>query len=344
MQRAALRDALGDLWHDREIALAVVRLHGLLLEDAPADFRNDREFVRTAVRQYGLALQYASEDIKNDRGVVQDAIQECGEAIEFASEDLRNDREIVMAAVQQGGDALECVPEDFRNDREIVMVAVRDTGFAIQWASEDLANDREIILEAMKAEGDALQCLPEHLTNDKQIVLAAVQQIGLALEYASEDLANDPEIVATALTAPWPSYAHRSRLEFGSKLKRQIMDILHALRDRGLDVPDELAQFTDTPTILDYVRQWKKELCERIWLVVVQIPAAVRDHSEPLAEDVKRHILDLAGVQKEYQSACDLVYCAPVILADTQSDNPRIGDLFHENRAQDRQIRTEEDV
>ena len=160
--------------------------------------------------------------------------------------------------------------------------------------------------------------------------MAAVKQNGEALLYASADLKNDPDIVAAAITSEpypcrdWtrPSYG----MDYcGQQLKDLIKGTLLALKEHGVEDPSDHPDFADTATIVKYAQQWKKKLCERIWLLTEQV--------KPLPEVVKQHILGLAGVQAEYLSACDLIHCAPVIAADLNLESPKTIELLQEAQA-----------
>jgi len=166
--------------------------------------------------------------------------------------------------------------------------------------------------------GQALQYASADLKKNHDIVTAGVEQCGDALKYVSEDLKNDPDIVAAAITGeqdPCHNWTHRNYC--GRQLKDLITGILLALKEHGVEDPSDHPDFADTATIVEYAQQWKKELCERIWLVTEQCP-------KPLPEVLKQHILSFsrALVQEEYQSACDLIRCAPVIAADLNLESP----------------------
>ena len=216
------------------------------------------------------------------------------------------------------------------NSRFEVLEAVRRDGLALLRASSVLQDDREIVMAAVEQNGMALVYASERLQGDRGIVMAAVNCRGMALQYASDDLKNDPHVVASAITcehSPCRDWTHRDIC--GQQLKALITGTLIALKEHGVEDPSDHTDFADTATIVKYAQQWKKELCERIWLLTEQGP-------KPLPNEVKTDILGLAGVQGEYLSACDLIQCAPVIAADMNLESPRTLELLQEEQARKR--------
>ena len=88
-----------------------------------------REVVMAEVGQHGLVLQLASEKLQSDKELVVAAVQQDGFALEFASEELQDNKEVVMQAVKQHGDSLQFASARLQSDDEVVKTAVQhDSG------------------------------------------------------------------------------------------------------------------------------------------------------------------------------------------------------------------------
>ena len=288
----------------------------------------NREVVLALVKSNGYSIFLASEALQNDREIVLTAVKQNGEALEHVSDDLRNDREIVMAAVQQDGRALHDASENLRNDREIVLAAVKQKGWALRYASEDLQNDREIVLAAVKQYGSVLGDTPGALKNDREIVMAALQQDGRALQYAHIKFRNSFRFVTLAVSCkerPCENWTHESM--GGRKLKKCVKILLKRLKKCGMDT-ECFASFNDTDVVSHYAEQWKRNLCERVWLVLDQNPAVTK--LSPLPGGVRRLVLNYAYADGEYRMASIFHRIAPLFFADAQLEHPRIveGDLL----------------
>ena len=319
----ALRSAPELLGDNRELVLAAVRRDGGTIYDASDALQHDRELVLTAVQQDGEALEYVTEALRHDREIVLAAVRQTGIALEYAPEDLKNDREVVMAAVQSGGWALQDASDALRNDREVVLAAVQQDGNALFHAPEDLKNDREVVMAAVQSNGWGLRSASDALRDDREVVLEALQQTGRVLKFASKRLKNDPSVVALAISSKnRPCQDWTAKDNCGPRLEMGIIMIVQFLKSCGMDT-DCFASFEDSSVILRYQKQWKSNICERLWLMLYQNPVLA-----PIPGDIKRRISKYAGTSIEYRAAKRFDEFAPVLCADAQLEHPQIPSLL----------------
>jgi len=285
--------------------------------------RHNRTFVKLALANpdaHGmildvLHLQLVSDDLLGDREVILAAVKVTGAALEYASESLCNDREIVFTAVQTAGYALEYASEALCNDREIVLAAVKENGRALEYASAELKNDREIVLAAVKQQGHALQFASADLRNNREVVSVAIPSCWPALMYTSLDLQNDREMILASIQSYNQSYAPNfpTRKHWddrcGETFRNRVQQSINVLRDRK--AREERVSFDDLDSIVKYTAQWKRNICEKVWLV-----------SKSFCGEIKGLVLEFAGLGIEHQQACEVQYCAPIISADALTDRP----------------------
>ncbi|KAG2393218.1 hypothetical protein C9374_009795 [Naegleria lovaniensis] len=217
-------------YHDREVILEMVKIHGGYVHRAVDAIRNDKEVAMTAVKQDGLAYRRLSDP-------------------------LRNDKEIILAAVKNTPYLFDELPEEWKNDSDVFLCSVcpnhAHNYSHIQWNNDllslfsQLKDDKEFLIGAVKRHPEALQFLSEELKNDAEFILACVSQNGKAFQHASQELRSDKEFVFKALERNWKSF------EFASnEIKSDREFILQAINVTGLAL--EFAS-TELRTDLDII-------------------------------------------------------------------------------------------
>jgi hypothetical protein len=86
-----------NLWEDKEVVLAAVKLDGMFLFYASDKLIKNKEIVLEAVKTSGLAIQYADESFKKDINICCEAIKQDACAYDYISDDIKNDPTILKA-------------------------------------------------------------------------------------------------------------------------------------------------------------------------------------------------------------------------------------------------------
>ena len=304
----ALRDGPESWRNNREIVLAAVQQDGTALEYASDIHKNDKDIVLVAVQNTGSGLKYAAEALKDDEEFILEAITKDRCAFRYASERLKGDNDFVLAAIQKDGRALEYAAEALRDDFSTVRKAVENDGEALEHASKRLRRDRLIVRYAIRNTGRALLWASNSLRNDKETVLTAIQEYGMAIIFASRGLRDDPEILGRAI-ANNSIYFNAGINEYcGENLHQRITRACNILKARGMLTATKVP-FANVKATTDYVTKWKKSIYERLWLLLEQAPTT------PLPTEIRQRIVQYSMplLTEEYQQACELAYCAPVI-------------------------------
>ena len=183
--------------NDREVLFRAAEKVGVILFYALEELLRDREIVLAAVRSHGIILAFSKKPE-----------EEKFKALEYAIKD----REIVLAAVRSDGWnlCLEDVSNDLKNDKELVLAAVRTDNNNFQYASASLRDDPDVFLASLKAENplSPLEYASLRLRGDINIVLSSIKKDPSSLRHASKELKANKIVVTAALqnSTEFPDY------------------------------------------------------------------------------------------------------------------------------------------
>jgi hypothetical protein len=84
-----------NLWEDKEIVLAAVKLDGMFLFYASDKLVKNKEIVLEAVKTSGLAIQYADKSLQKDINICCEAIKQDDCAYDYISDEIKKDPTIL---------------------------------------------------------------------------------------------------------------------------------------------------------------------------------------------------------------------------------------------------------
>lgn len=195
-------DIFPPLLNDRDIALELVKYHGMYLQIVGNKNRDDFEIALAAVKEDMQAIKFISDRLKNSKEFALELVQ-CQYGYVYISDQFSNDYDVMMEAIKENVDAFLFASLDLRANKEFVLEAVRRdkgvNGSILVYASQELCDDKEVILEAIRHNVQAIKYASILLHDDKDVVLEALKQdnreiIKYIEENASRRLLEDPEI------------------------------------------------------------------------------------------------------------------------------------------------------
>jgi hypothetical protein len=86
-----------NLWEDKEVVLAAVKLDDMFLFYSSDRLIKNKEIVLAAVKTSGLAIQYADKTLQKDINICCEAIKQDDSAYDYISDDIKNDPTILKA-------------------------------------------------------------------------------------------------------------------------------------------------------------------------------------------------------------------------------------------------------
>lgn len=185
-----------ELQNDKQIALEVVSVDGILLKYTSEWLKGDKETVLTAIKSNPLAIEYAGSTYKNNENLILELVKINGLILKFATPRIRNMKEIVLEAIKNDGNAIRFASDELKNDREIVLTSIRQNGAAIRYADKSFFSDKEIVIEALKKPGTSfiMPFLPNDLRQDRDVIIAAYFQDKSLIKYAYGSLKDEIRI------------------------------------------------------------------------------------------------------------------------------------------------------
>ena len=86
-----------NLWEDKEVVLAAVKLDGMFLFYASDKLMKSKEIVLAAVKTSGLAIQYADKILQKGINICCETIKQDDNAYDYISDEIKNDPTILIA-------------------------------------------------------------------------------------------------------------------------------------------------------------------------------------------------------------------------------------------------------
>lgn len=181
-----------DLRKNKDFIIKVIDLmqdsYSRIFSYIPKYFNNDKDIALKLVRLNGMILEDISMQLRGDKEVVYEAVSNFPYAASFASEKLLDDKDLALIVARRNGDAISYFSERLRTDKEIIFEAVKTNGKALLYASLELKEDKDIVLAAIKNTKEAIRSVPEKLFGNKEIALTALKQDPTAFVFFPKDL------------------------------------------------------------------------------------------------------------------------------------------------------------
>lgn len=261
---------------DRDLALKALRKDGKMLQFLDK-FKDDDVMVLEAVNQFGSAIVFGSIRLREDENVCLAAIRNHYFAYKYVSTTLTAQDDFKIKALSANGMCLELLPE-FQDDEDKVRRAVASRGYSLRFASERLKANRDVQLAAVAADGDALMLIPQKQRTLKT-VLCAVKCKGTSVQYAPKPMRDMEQVGFAAIAASSVALRYLSpRLQCGG-LRTYVCDKLNLYQTFLLCCRAEKNG--------DRLKRLRSEdaPCRKL-----------NDHGPHFAVQLKRHILEYAGV------------------------------------------------
>lgn len=181
-----------ELKKNKDFVLKVIDLmedsYGRLFSYVPKHFNNDKDIALKLVKLDGMVLEGISPKLQNDEEIVREAISNNPYAAMFANERLLDNKALALIAVKKEGDTLSYFSDKLRADKEVVFEAVKNNGEALRYASTELKKDKGIAITAINSSKNAIISVPNELFEDNEVALAALKQDSTAFIYFPKDL------------------------------------------------------------------------------------------------------------------------------------------------------------
>lgn len=179
---------LSDEWKDRkEIALAVVKKDGELLQHASKRLQNDREVVFVAMEQSADAIKHASSDLQKDEYcILLSEVRNGKKSLRHLSRVYKGDKRLVRNALTYDWREIRYASSELRNDKMFMLSLSSEFELSLSDAGKKLRDDKEYVLHELKRNGWELQFASKRLRDDEEVVLAAMEMHHDTIKYASK--------------------------------------------------------------------------------------------------------------------------------------------------------------